>query len=107
MDPFDILGVARDASDEDIRKAFKRLAHEHHPDRNPGDAEAAARFRRVKAAYDTIRGARRREAAKAPPQASRRARPARKAESAPPASDGAEEPRPGPSPWSTDDPTPL
>jgi curved DNA-binding protein CbpA len=69
MDPFDILGVPCDASEDEINAAFKRLALEHHPDRNPGDPDAPARFRCVKGAYDAIR-TRRTEEAK--PQRARR-----------------------------------
>ena len=39
-DYYDVLGVARDASKDDIRKAFRQLALKYHPDRNPGDEEA-------------------------------------------------------------------
>ena len=39
-DYYEILGVPRDASDVDIKKAFRQLALKHHPDRNPGDARA-------------------------------------------------------------------
>jgi molecular chaperone DnaJ len=58
--PYDVLGVGRDASDDDILKAYRRLAKEHHPDRNPGDAEAEARFKEVTAAYEVIGDAGRR-----------------------------------------------
>ena len=47
-DPYSVLGVAKAASDEEIRKAFRTLAKKYHPDLNPGDtaAEAALRCRR-------------------------------------------------------------
>ena len=40
-DPYKILGVSPDATDEEIKRAYRRLAKQYHPDRNPGDAEAA------------------------------------------------------------------
>jgi len=54
MDPYQILGVERGAADDDIRKAFRKLAKELHPDLNPQDAGAAERFKRVSAAYDIL-----------------------------------------------------
>lgn len=53
-DPYLVLGVARGASDDDVRKAFRRLAKELHPDVNPSDSTAAERFKRVSAAYDIL-----------------------------------------------------
>src|SRR5262249_3245356 len=47
-------GVARDASDDDIKKAYRKLARQHHPDRNPGDKQAEARFKEVQEAYDLL-----------------------------------------------------
>ena len=49
-DPYKILGVARDASQDDIRKAYRKLAKKHHPDLNPGDKEAEAAFKKLAAA---------------------------------------------------------
>ena len=48
------LGVTRDASHEDVKSAFRRLAREHHPDANPGDPAAESRFRRVAEAYEVL-----------------------------------------------------
>jgi molecular chaperone DnaJ len=48
------LGVARDASPEDIKSAFRRLARESHPDANPGDPAADSRFRRIAEAYEVL-----------------------------------------------------
>jgi molecular chaperone DnaJ len=48
---YDILGVSRDASETEIKKAFRQLALKHHPDRNPGDAGAEARFKGINEAY--------------------------------------------------------
>ncbi len=53
-DYYEILGVGRDASSEDIKKAFRRLARDTHPDANPGDPLAEARFREVAEAYEVL-----------------------------------------------------
>ena len=53
-DPYKILGVSRDASDEEIKKAYRRLAKKYHPDLNPGDQEAARQMQRINAAYEQI-----------------------------------------------------
>jgi DnaJ-class molecular chaperone len=50
-DPYDILGVKRDASQDDIKKTYRTLAKQLHPDRHPGDSEVEERFKRVSAAY--------------------------------------------------------
>ena len=54
-DPYKILGVSRDASDEEIKQAYRRLAKKYHPDLNPGDAEAAKKMQQVNAAYEQIK----------------------------------------------------
>ena len=53
-DPYQVLGVSRDASDAQIKKAFRKLARQYHPDRNEGSESAEARFKEVQAAYDAI-----------------------------------------------------
>lgn len=54
-DPYKVLGVSPDASDEEIKKAYRRLAKQYHPDRNPGDAEAAKKMQQINDAYDQIK----------------------------------------------------
>jgi DnaJ-class molecular chaperone len=53
-DPYDLLGVARDASQKDIQKAYRRLAKKLHPDLNPGDKEAQRKFQELSTAYDIL-----------------------------------------------------
>ena len=53
-DPYTVLGVPRDASQDDIRKAYRRLAKKHHPDLNPGNEDAEKRFKDISAAYGII-----------------------------------------------------
>lgn len=53
-DPYKVLGVAKSASQDDIRKVYRKLAKELHPDLNPGNAKAADRFKEISAAYDIV-----------------------------------------------------
>ncbi|HJT77731.1 MAG TPA: J domain-containing protein [Gemmataceae bacterium] len=53
-DYYDTLGVKRDASEEEIKKAYRKLARQYHPDRNPGDKQAEANFKEVQDAYDVL-----------------------------------------------------
>src|SRR5579863_5573317 len=53
-DHYEVLGVGRSASAEEITKAYKKLARQHHPDRNPGDKQAETRFKEIQNAYDTL-----------------------------------------------------
>lgn len=54
-DPYKVLGLNRDASDEDVKRAYRRLAKKYHPDLNPGDQEAARKMQEVNAAYEQIK----------------------------------------------------
>ena len=54
-DPYKVLGVSPGASDEEIKRAYRALAKKYHPDRNPGDAEAAKKMQQVNAAYEQIK----------------------------------------------------
>lgn len=59
---YDTLGVKRDASADEIRAAYRKLARKHHPDINPGDEHAEDRFKQVAAAYEVLSDAKRRAA---------------------------------------------
>ena len=51
---YDVLGVAKDATDKDIRQAFRRLARQYHPDLNPDDEEAEAKFKEINEANEVL-----------------------------------------------------
>ncbi|MBI1864217.1 MAG: DnaJ domain-containing protein, partial [Nitrospirae bacterium] len=53
-DYYDVLGVKRDASEHEIKKAFRKLARQHHPDLNPGDKTAEQRFKDINQAYEVL-----------------------------------------------------
>lgn len=55
MDPYNVLGVQRGASEDDVKNAFRKLAKTCHPDLHPNDPQAEARFKEINAAYDAIR----------------------------------------------------
>jgi molecular chaperone DnaJ len=51
---YESLGVAKNASPDEVKKAYRKLVRQYHPDKNPGDAEAEARFKEVQSAYDVL-----------------------------------------------------
>jgi DnaJ-class molecular chaperone len=60
-DPYEVLGVRREASDDEIKKAYRNLARQYHPDRNPGDKQAEAKFKEIQDAYDIVGDKKKRE----------------------------------------------
>ncbi len=60
-DLYATLGVGRSASADEIKKAYRKLARQYHPDRNPGDKQAEERFKEVQNAYDVLSDAEKRK----------------------------------------------
>ncbi len=60
--PYEVLGVARDASEDDIKKAYHKLVMKYHPDRNPGDKSAEEKFKEVNNAFDILKDPQKRAA---------------------------------------------
>src|SRR5438034_10797181 len=58
---YDTLGVKKGASADEIKKAYRKLARQHHPDANPGDKAAEERFKEVQTAYDVLSDAKKRK----------------------------------------------
>src|SRR5690554_4854831 len=54
FDPYSTLGVGKNSSPDEIKKAYRKLARQYHPDHNPGDNSAADKFKDVKKAYDIL-----------------------------------------------------
>ena len=54
QDHYKVLGVARKATQDEIKKAYRKLARQYHPDKNPGDAKAEERFKQISQAYDVL-----------------------------------------------------
>src|SRR5579884_2018426 len=61
-DYYKILGVGKNASDEEIKKAYRKLARRYHPDRNPGDKQSEERFKEISQAHDVLSDAEKRKA---------------------------------------------
>src|SRR5919106_7024980 len=53
-DHYETLGVSREVSQEELKRAYRRLAREHHPDANPNEPEAAERFKEIQRAYEVL-----------------------------------------------------
>src|SRR5579862_6820613 len=62
QDFYATLGVAREAGTEDLKKAYRKLAMQFHPDRNPGDKQAEAKFKEINEAYDILKDEQKRAA---------------------------------------------
>ena len=62
QDYYATLGVAREASSDDLKKAYRKLAMQYHPDRNPGDKQAEAKFKEINEAYDVLKDEQKRAA---------------------------------------------
>jgi molecular chaperone DnaJ len=60
-DPYEVLGVGRDATPEEVKGAFRKLAQKHHPDRNPDDPNASQRFKEINAAHQILSDPKKRE----------------------------------------------
>lgn len=73
-DPYQVLGVPHNASEDEIRQAYRRLAKKYHPDLNPGDAQAAQKMNEVNEAYDLLKNPQAYQQQRAQQQAQQQAR---------------------------------
>src|ERR1019366_7400321 len=62
QDYYATLGAAREANGDDLKKAYRKLAMQYHPDRNPGDKQAEAKFKEINEAYDVLKDEQKRAA---------------------------------------------
>ncbi|MDH7499901.1 MAG: DnaJ domain-containing protein, partial [candidate division NC10 bacterium] len=53
-DYYEVLGIGREATQDQIKRAYRRLAQKYHPDKNPGDAESGERFKEINEAYSVL-----------------------------------------------------
>ena len=60
-DYYEVLGVKKDSSADDIKRSYRRLAMKHHPDKNPGDKEAEAKFKECAEAYEVLSDSQKRQ----------------------------------------------